>query len=122
MISVRRRKSYFAIFLFFVGFLIMAYPLISDFWNQMISETMVSEYKSDISSKSAEELNAEYQKAKEYNEQHQFNTVLDVFSGGGEQEEMYMSLLNPSNDGVMGYIEIPRISQRIVIYQALVYL
>ena len=118
MKTERRGGLYFAVFLFFVGFLIMAYPQISDLWNQMISETLVSEYKSDIDSKSDEELNAEYLKAKAYNEQHRFNTVMDVFKGNGPQEEMYMSLLNPSKDGVMGYLEIPRISQRIVIYHA----
>ena len=116
--SKRRGSFCFAIVLFVIGFLIMTYPLISNLWNQMISETLVSEYKSDINSKSEEELNAEYLKAEEYNRQHQFNTVLDIFGNRGVQEELYMTLLNPSKDGVMGYIEIPRISQRIVIYHA----
>lgn len=108
--------SLFLVLLFIVGLLIMMYPFISDFWNQMIAENLIGKYKGSVGGLSQEKLEKEYNKARAYNNEHTQNTILDVFSNSNEEGKEYYSLLNTSGDGVMGYLEIPRVAQRIVIY------
>lgn len=101
---------------FIIGFLVMAYPFISNFWNQMRTETVVREYKTSVEKMPDEDLEREYQRARSYNDSHNHNNIIDIFSSEGAAEKEYMSLLNLRGEGVIGYIEIPKIKQRIVIY------
>lgn len=114
----RRRKGtkILLVMLFIIGLLITMYPFISDFWNQMRTESIVSEYRNDVERMPSKTLQEEYRRARSYNDSHSSNVIFDIFSSSGAQGEEYMSLLNPGNDNVMGYIEIPKIKQRIVIY------
>lgn len=104
------------IILFIVGFLVMMYPFISNFWNQMRTESIVKVYKDDVEKRPSKELNEEYQRARTYNDNHKANIIIDIFSSKEPEEKEYMTLLNLTGDGVMGYIEVPKIKQRIVIY------
>ena len=56
--------------------------------------------------------------ARAYNRQHLFNTIADAFDGDGSyiRTHPYDSLLDPGGDGVMGYLEIPKIQQDLVIF------
>lgn len=101
---------------FIIGFLVMAYPFISNFWNQMRTETVVREYKTSVEKMPDEDLEREYQRARSYNDSHNHNNIIDIFSSEGAAEKEYISLLNLRGEGVIGYIEIPKIKQRIVIY------
>lgn len=104
------------VLLFFVGFLVMMYPVISDLWNQARTNGLVTVYKEETAKLGSSRLDEIYKEAQAYNEAHTVNSPIDIFSGDPEVGAEYMSLLNPTGNGIMGYIEIPKINQRIVIY------
>lgn len=105
--------------MFVVGFLIFAYPTISDQWNTYRQSRLISNYESAMSEMSPEDFSAEWAKAEAYNKTITYNDFTqDVFSG--EEVSMegteYWSVLNIGNDGIMGYLMIPKINQTIPIY------
>ena len=105
--------------MFVVGFLIFAYPTISDQWNTYRQSRLISNYESAMGEMSPEDFSAEWAKAEAYNKTITYNDFTqDVFSG--EEVSMegteYWSVLNIGNDGIMGYLMIPKINQTIPIY------
>ena len=112
----KKIKTIVILLIFLIGLLVMMYPFISNFWNQMRTENLVSEYSGDVDKTSKRELAEAYRNARKYNENHTVNTVVDIFKQDTPERNEYMSLLNLSGNGIMGYIEIPKINQRIVIY------
>lgn len=104
------------ILIFLTGLLVLLYPTISNLWNQLRTEHLVSSYQNESDSLTQEQMDAEFQVAREYNESHDTNTIIDVFDKDSPAGEAYRQILDPMGNGVMGYIEIPRISQRLVIY------
>lgn len=105
--------------MFLVGFLIFAYPTISDQWNTYRQSRLISNYESAMEEMSAEDFSAEWARAEAYNKKITYNDFTqDVFSG--EEVSMegteYWSVLNIGNDGIMGYLMIPKIDQTIPIY------
>lgn len=105
--------------MFIVGFLIFAYPTISDQWNTYRQSRLISNYESAMGEMSPEDFSAEWAKAEAYNKTITYNDFTqDVFSG--EEVSMegteYWSVLNIGNDGIMGYLMIPKINQTIPIY------
>ena len=105
--------------MFVVGFLIFAYPTISDQWNTYRQSRLISNYESAMGEMSPEDFSAEWAKAEAYNKTVTYNDFTqDVFSG--EEVSMegteYWSVLNIGNDGIMGYLMIPKINQTIPIY------
>lgn len=104
------------ILLFCVGFLVLAYPFISDVWNQLRTKQLVSSYQDQTDALSKEQMEAEFQRAREYNRAHEKNTLVDAFGKSVSTGEAYQKILDPMKNGIMGYIEIPKISQRLVVY------
>ena len=105
--------------MFVVGFLIFAYPTISDQWNTYRQSRLISNYESAMGEMSPEDFSAEWAKAEAYNKTITYNDFTqDVFSG--EEVSMegteYWSVLNIGNDGIMGYLMIQKINQTIPIY------
>ena len=111
------RKMFIGL-LFLLSFGILLYPTVSTLWNEYRSRQLISEYKRAAETLETEEYDAIRKEAEEYNLQHTSNTIIDAF----DEENNYVlthpydTLLNPSGNGVMGYIEIPKINQTLVIY------
>ena len=111
-------RKIFIGFLFLLSFGILLYPTVSTLWNEYRSRQLISEYKRAAETLETEEYDAIRKEAEEYNLQHTSNTIIDAF----DEENNYVlthpydTLLNPSGNGVMGYIEIPKINQTLVIY------
>ncbi len=111
-------RKIFIGFLFLLSFGILLYPTVSTLWNEYRSRQLISEYKRAAETLETEEYDAIRKEAEEYNLQHTSNTIIDAF----DEENNYVlthpydTLLNPSGNGVMGYIEIPKINQILVIY------
>lgn len=104
---------------FLIGFLIFAYPTISDQWNNYRQSRLISNYESAMVEMSPEDFSAEWAKAEAYNKKITYNDFTqDVFSG--EEVSMkgteYWDVLNIGKDGIMGYLTIPKINQTIPIY------
>lgn len=102
----------------------MMYPVVSDLWNAKRQEQLLSSYEEYISGFTPEDFSAEWAKARAYNDRITRNDIYgDVFSGSRDgmslrpdsNEYSYYEVLNVAGDGVMGYIEIPKISIKIPI-------
>ena len=117
--KVNKRKVMAAL-LFLLGFLIAAYPLVSNWQNQYLNRQIASSYNSYVETMSEEDINAELEKAKQYNTNHTENIITESLDRHNESEmtEEYMSLLNVQNNGVMGSINIPKIGITLAVYHS----
>ena len=100
-----------------LGFLLLAYPLVSNFVQQRYQNDAVATYQNEIRGKSEQELRKEYDEAVEYNDML-FQTegaVVDDMDLGVLSDRHYNSLLN-QNNGIMGSIEIPKINVSLPVY------
>ncbi len=99
-----------------LGFLL--YPPASDLWNRYRNSKLVGTYTQVVKNLPQDQSKAIWEKAREYNEKHTTNTIVDAFK---EEEEYvltapYDQLLNPSGDNIMGTIEIPKIHVKLPIF------
>lgn len=112
----KKVKTLAILLVFLIGLLIMLYPFISNFRNRMRTENLIGVYNGDVDKTSQRRLTEAYRKARTYNRNHTANTIVDIFNQDSPVRDEYMSLLNLSGNGMMGYIEIPEIHQRLAIY------
>lgn len=102
--------------IFAIGLLIMLYPLISNTWNEMRSRNTVSQYESALP-ESPDDRTRLIEDARMYNLNLTPKEIPDAFSvREGRKDQVYEALLDPSGNGVMGYIEIPVIDVELPIY------
>ena len=107
----------FIILLMVAGVGILLYPTVSDLWNRQWNNQMKSVYDDSVNAYSEKTLKDEWSKAKAYNAHHTVNTVRDAFDNDEYiKTHPYSDLLNPSKNGIMGYVEIPKLNQEIIIY------
>lgn len=112
----KKAKTLAILLVFLIGLLIMLYPFISNFRNRMRTENLIGVYNGDVDKTSQQKLAEAFRKARAYNRNHTVNTIVDIFNQDSPVRDEYMSLLNLSGNGMMGYIEIPEIHQRLAIY------
>lgn len=103
-----------AILLLLVGLGIMLYPTFSDLYYRWTAQQQISQYNHV-----AEATQADYSElwaaAEEYNRQlAQRGSSITVTE---EEKAQIEQLLNPLGNGMMGYIDIPKISVHLPIYQ-----
>ena len=96
-----------SIILIILGALILAYLPISNYLNKINQAEIIKDYNKNIDSIDEDELTKEYEKARLYNENLANENTNDID---------YMDVLNLNKDGIMGYLEIPKISLRLPIY------
>ena len=105
--------------LFLIGFGILIYPTVSNQWNTYRQNQLISSYDNTIQDMEPEDFTSKWEKAKAFNDTIQQNNLYgDVF---GEDENdikgtEYWKILNVADDGVMGYLSIPKINIKLAIY------
>lgn len=105
------------ILIFLIGLLVLLYPMFSNLWNEHRSAELIADYREAVSQVSQEDYSKWFEMADEYNETLEGKEVPDAFAFISEEEdEEYLSQLAFRDDGVMGYIEIPKISVSLPIY------
>lgn len=97
---------------------ILLYPTVSAAWNQYVSDQMITSYEEASDTLTADEYEKVLADAREYNQLHTVNSILDAFDGNGDDvlTHPYDTLLNPLGNGAMGWCAIPKIRQKLVIY------
>lgn len=104
---------------FLIGFGILVYPTVSDQWNTYRQSRLISNYEAVVENLTEEDFSDEWQKAIAFDQALvQNNLYGDVFGeDDGELESTeYWKVLNVANDGVMGYLSIPKINVKHAIY------
>lgn len=117
----KKIKGKIIVFLFIlmivVGFGIILFPLISNQLNRMDYQKLIGSYDKIIIKNNEKKNNQMLMEAKKYNESLSNTTITDVFQNPNQvNSDGYLSILNVDNNGMMGYISIPKIDVRIPIY------
>lgn len=116
---MRKILNVLFVLMFLAGFLLLAYPTISDQWNTYRQSRLISSYEETVSTMEEEDFSDEWAKAEAFNDALTENNIYgDVFAGEDEElkDTEYWSVLNVAGDGVMGYLSIPKINVRLSIY------
>ena len=105
--------------IFLIGFGILVYPTVSNQWNTYRQSKLISKYESVVSDMTPEDFTAEWEKANAFNATiTQNNITADVFGeeNGDLKATEYWKILNVGEDGVMGYLSIPKINIKLAVY------
>lgn len=105
--------------LFLTGFGILVYPTVSNQWNAYRQSRLISDYEKVVSDMKPEDYTEEWEAAREFDSTLVQNNIYgDVFGSDDTQIEDtdYWKVLNVAEDGVMGYLSIPKINVRLAIY------
>lgn len=97
----------------FGGVLGVLYPYASNEWNAIRQWEMITTYETNLKTQELDYLSV-WEEAFSYNERLRQPVQLQAFDSDGD--EAYHSFLNPGQDGVMGWIEIPKINVTLSIY------
>lgn len=105
--------------LFLIGFGVLVYPTVADQWNTYRQNRLISNYEKAVEELTEEDFTEEWAKAKAFNDTLTKNDLYgDVFGedDGELQSTEYWKILNVAQDGVMGYVSIPKINVKSSIY------
>ena len=92
---------------FFVGLSLLLYPTFADWWNSFHQSRAVASYVEQVSNMDNEQYDDFWNAAWDYN-----RSLVDRpndFLLSDEQKVNYEQLLNITGNGIMGYIEIPKL-------------
>ena len=116
------KRRYFKIviagIIFILALLLTLYPIISNLYNQHHQSTIHTAYEEVIQQADTQELERIRELAKAYNEAIIPGTAEEAYSRTALQEASadYDSQLDPGGSGIMGYVEIPKISVNLPVY------
>ena len=100
--------------IFLLGLSLILYPTVADWWNSFHQTRAVASYVEKVTTMDDDKYEEIWSAAWEYNQ-----SLLDRpndFVLTPEQQANYQSLLNIGDNGVMGYIEIPKIGVLLPLY------
>lgn len=102
------------ILIFLSGLSLLLYPTVSDRWNRMHQTRAITAY----AEASASLDDADYEKL--LADAHAYNEALAAQGSGAslapEKRERYEAMLNITGQGIMGYIDIPKIDCHLPVY------
>ncbi len=96
------------------GMCLLLYPTASDYWNSFHQSRAIASYVEAVENLSTEDYEKIIQAAEEYNARLYNNT--GRWHMTDEELEEYLSLLDVSGSGIMGYIDIDKINVELPIY------
>ena len=97
-----------------VGTMLLVYPKASDYWNSFTQSRSIMGYAEQVAQMSAAEYAKFISEAEEYNAKLAENGNEWHMTQG--QKKVYESRLTFDSTGVMGYIDVPKISTKLPIY------
>lgn len=114
-------KGEIIIFLFIlmiiIGLSFILYPIISNLINKNHYQKIINTYENVVNDKTDTENDKLFIKARQYNSSLSSTRIVDAFENPSQvNSSEYLSILNVNDNGMMGYISIPKIDVRIPIY------
>lgn len=101
------------VIIFICGLSLFLYPTVSNLYNEYLNNKLIDEYKEAFASTSPEQINEAKEKAVAYNKYLHDSDKLE------ELGLTYENTLNTTGNGIMGYVEIPKISVSLIIYHSI---
>lgn len=102
------------ILVFLVGLSLLLYPSVSDYWNSFHQSKAIASYAEEVAEIDHDTYEQLWNDAQSYN-----RALLDKtnrYEMNDAERAEYESLLNVSGNGIIGYIEIPKIDCSLPIY------
>ncbi len=100
-----------------IGLLIMLYPVISNFMNSNKAQVVINDYSDTIASNTSNKNTLLIEEARNYNKSLSTVDIVDAFVNPKENlSEEYKNILNVNSNGMMGYLNIPKIDIKVPIY------
>ncbi len=96
------------------GLSLLLYPTVSDWWNSLHQSRAIAGYTEAVAGLDEESYEMWWEKARQYNEE--LSHKKDRYRMTEEEKEEYEAQLNVAGNGIMGYIEIPRIKCSLPVY------
>ena len=97
-----------------IGIGLLSYPTVSDWWNSFHQTRAVASYAAAVSQMKTEDYDRLFAEADDYNRKLAGTGM--KWSMTDEEIQEYNNVLDISDNGIMGYIDIPRIRQTLPIY------
>ena len=97
------------------GLALLLYPTFAEIWNSMNQTRAIASYMDTVSGMDRVSYESLWSAAHEYNETL-VGRGMERFSLSDEEREEYESLLDVTDIGIIGYIEIPKLDTRMAIY------
>ena len=104
-----------------VGLGVLLYPTISNLWNEYLHYRQIGSYEIEVSQLPDERIAQLKADAIEYNSQHDKNVIMDAFNDENQYvlTHPYDTLLEVDGSGMMCYLDIPRINEKMVVYHGI---
>lgn len=97
------------------GCLIVLYPTLSNYWNAQHQSQLIADYVSSTQALRHKDSQLMLEAANQYNQQLKANHDPDLTLTDSEAEA-YQQQLDLTNTGIMAYIDIPKVHERLPIY------
>ena len=104
----------FLVLMFFAGLSLLLYPTVSNYWNSLHQSRAIAAYVEQVTQIDNETFDQLREQARAYN-----RTLVGKayrYDMTRQEREEYLGLLNVSENGIIGYIEIPGIHCELPIY------
>lgn len=118
----KKLSNFIFALIFLAGLSLLLYPFVSNEWNTYRQSKLITSYE-EVVAKQDETNSIDYagerERAQAYNEALLPYILPDSFAIAAMQEEPdeeYMACLNLTGDGMMGYVEIPKINIKVPVY------
>lgn len=113
-----KKKRISTRFLYIVGVLLCAFPLLSSIYTGVEQNNMLSTYKSEVTATDTQTIEEQVVLAHEYNEAlfQISNSSVGDMSTDILSDDSYNSILDITGKGIIGTIEIPKIDVNLPIY------
>ena len=110
--------------LFLAGLSLLLYPFISNQWNNYRQSKLITTYEETVAAMQESggiDYQAEWERAYAYNDALIPYILPDSFAAAEAQlpeggDKAYLDCLNLADDGMMGYVEIPKINVKLPIF------
>ena len=114
----KKKSNYFItvilILMLLAGLSLLLYPSVSDYWNSFHQSQAISQYSEKVKNLDKEMRKKMWEDAQSYNQRMKGQNKDYTLSE--EEKAEYESMLNVDSNGIMGYVEIPKINCSLPIY------
>lgn len=110
----KRSATVILLIIFVIGLSLLLYPSFSDWWNSFHQSRAIASYSNLLENLDEDQYREIWDAAAAYNASLAERSNGYILSD--EQKAYYDQLLNVGGTGIMGYIEVPTINQRLPIY------
>lgn len=108
------------VMIFLTGLSLLLYPFVSNVWNTYRQSKLITTYDQIVNEQPEEkDYSAEWERARNYNVALMDKKLPDFIAESSDHEtpdSEYMACLNLYGDGMMGYVEIPKIDTKLPVY------